>query len=362
MSGERGDITNDGQGTPVPLREAVWTVALWPQFGPLGGSHTVYSAFPAVVVLLIVMMFSTALIADIFGLNWPGLAIAAISTIGGVALLIAAWLLRATLREWAALSKPEGVRDHIERRNVKPEAQAHERACGAVRSIWGRIVGPKWERIDDAARAFDLPSPRTIVIDPDGRFKGLARTIEDTPCEPEEINDAPKGTALRSRIRSMTTFALIATLLVAVIPSLIGGGPWRSTNALVLAGVMVALWFYEVYRPARSNWWAFGSAGDSVIAAPSLIVVRSPRRTLVFTPRDSVLVVGNDPRIRTEARVVIARSHRERVALRFAGPKDERLLALWTMWNHPRLSQWDDRAEEVVPGPDAGVGSAVKSV
>lgn len=353
MRGERGDMSNDGEGTRAPMREAVWTVALRPEFGPYvgGWSRTAAILIPAGFALAFIVTFVTLWVAAAYGFKAESAMALAFGTLGSLAVLFGGWRGSVCIRRWQALSTPEGVNEHIERRRIKSESHAHERACGAVRSIWGRLVGPKWERIDDAASRFDLPSPRTIVIDPDGRFKKLPRTIEDTPCEPEEINEAPKGMALRSRIRSMTTFALIVTLFFVVFPSLTGGGPRSPANALVLGGVMVALWLHEVFRPARSSWWAFGSAGDSVIAAPSLVVVRSPRRTRVFTPRDSVLVVGNHLRIRKEVRVVIARSHRERVAMRFAGPQDERLLALWTMWNHPRVSHWDDDAEQVEPEP-----------
>lgn len=353
MCGERGDISNDGQGTPDPLREAVWTVALMPQFGPyIGGwGRTALKALPFLLVIAFVTGLVIAALVDAYGLDGGRLALIVYSSLAGSVLLLCAWRATVVIRRWTALSTPEGVREHIERRRINPEEHARERAAGAVRSIWGVLAGPRWEGINKAATAFDLASPRAIVIDPTNRFRDLPARVEDAFREPEEINEAPTGNALRSRVRSMTTFALIATLLVAVIPSLIGGGPWRSINALVLGGVMVALWFYEVYRPARSSWWAFGSAGESVIAAPSLVVVRSPRRTRVFTPRDSVLVVGNHARIAKEVRVVIARSHRERVSLRFASPNDERLLALWTMWNHPRESVWDDTSEQVVPKP-----------
>jgi hypothetical protein len=359
MRGERGNITNDGEGTREPVREAVWTVALRPQFGPYvgGWSRTAVKTAPLLLMIAFVAGLVIAALVDAYGFNGRRLVLIVYSTLGGSALLLCAWRATAVIRRWKALSTPEGVREHIERRRIRPEDHAREHAAGAVRSIWGALAGPRWEDIETAAAAFDLPSPRMIVIDPDGRFRTLPRHVEDSLCEPEEINEAPTGNALRARIRSITTFALIATVLFAVFPSLIGVGPWRTTNALVLGGVMVALWLYEVYRPARSSWWAFGSAGESVIAAPSLIVVRSPRQTRVFTPRDSVLVVGNHPRVIKEVRVVIARSHRERVVLRFAGPNDERLLALWTMWNHPRASRWDDAAEQVVPEPGPSIAS-----
>lgn len=353
MRGERGDITNDGQGTPGALREAVWIVALRPEFGPYvgGWSRTAVKAAPILLAIAFVTGLVIAALVDAYGLDGRRLVLIVYSTLVGSAILLCARRATVVIRRWKALSTPEGVREHIERRRIRPEDHARERAAGAVRSIWGAIAGARWENVDKAAAAFELASPRTIVIDPMMRFRALPTRIEHSFREPEEINTAPAGDGLRSRIRSMTTFAVVATVLIVVIPSLIGVGSRSSAGALVFGGVMVALWFYEVYRPVRSSWWAFGSAGESVIAAPSLVVVRSPRRTRVFTPRDSVLVVWSHPRITKEMRVVIARSQRERVALRFAGPNDERLLALWTMWNHPRASRWDDAAEQVVPEP-----------
>lgn len=341
------------------MREGVWTVALRPQFGPYvgGWSRTALRAAPLLLPGAFGVGLVTALIADARGLDWGRLARIVYAAIGGLTIAVVVWRALFLIRRWRALSTPEGVRRHIERRRIKPESHARERAAGAVRSIWGALAGPRWEDIDKAAAAFKLASPRAIVIDPMMRFRALPTRIEDSFREPEEINDAPQGMALRSRIRSMTTFAVVATVLVVVIPSLIGVGSRSSAGALVFGGVMIALWFYEVFRPVRSSWWAFGSAGESVIAAPSLVVVRSPRRTRVFTPRDSVLVVWSHPRITKELRVVIARSHRERVVLRFAGPNDERLLTLWTMWNHPRASRWDAAGDQVVPESSPPIAS-----
>lgn len=364
MRGKRGDNSNDGEGTLGPIRGAVWTVALRPEFGPYAGgwSRTALKAAPLLVAIVFITGLVIAALVDAYGLDGRRLVLIVFSSLGGSTLLLCAWRAAVVIRRWRAASTPEGVRAHIERRRIKPEEHARERAAGAVRSIWGVVSGPRWEDIDDAAAAFELSSPRAIVIDPSNRFRGLPDRVADSFREPEEINTAPSGDGLRSRIRSMTTFAVIATILVAVIPSLIGAGPRSPINALVLGGVMIALWFYEVYRPARSSWWALGSAGESVIAAPSLIVVRTPRRTRVFTPRDSVLVVGNHPRIRSEVRVVIARSGRERIVMRFAGPDDARLRTLWTMWLHPRASRWDEGEEQVVPeqGPSGSSAGSLE--
>lgn len=330
------------QRTP---RGAVWTVALRPEFGPPTGLArrlgvlffgTVFLAPIAVIVVSAATGSSNA-----GGALVPGM-IAFASVVAAYIVLHAAYHARA----WRRLSTPAGVAASTRRgRSAGADDDAHRRACGAVRAAWPVFRRPRWERLRHIARAFDLAPPRAVLIDPKARFREYPREVDATMREPEDVGSAPTGAGLRSR--AMSTMLLFAGLWIA--SELIGrwatGRPLMNPRTISAVAFICAVWAWDVFRPARRRW-LFSS--DAVLAAPSIVVVRSPWETLVFRASDSVLVLRRVEGV-GDTRATLTRDDGRRVALRFAGPADERLWTLWTMWLHPCACRWDEPTESIVP-------------
>ncbi|MGP1309355.1 MAG: hypothetical protein ACTS27_04065 [Phycisphaerales bacterium] len=364
MRGERGDISNDGQGTRDPAEPMVWTVLLEPEFGVGNTPRWQAPVFAGAIAFGFILI--AGFVAPAFG-AWAGLprdtaTLVLFSSLVGFFALISLVQMGSQWIVWVRQRSPDRVQEWLDhRRNWLTEEQAiHERACWAVRSVWRPWRRPRWERLRDAARAFGLPAPRVLVIDPTKRFEDLPREVSPDLLEPEDVGHAATAAAARARLFTGSTALTLAVVAIVVLGRLAGGRSLPQGNVLIFLGILIVALLYNILRPASRGW--IPGLGNTVVAAPSLVVVRSSRKTRVFSAQDSVLGLQREKRGLSDSRVTLTRDDGERVTLRFAGARDERLLALWTMWNHPRLSQWDDRAEEVVPGPDAGVGSAVKSV
>lgn len=216
----------------------------------------------------------------------------------------------------------------------------------AVRAVWSAFGRPRWSALADAARAKGLAPARAVVLDPRGRFGDLPRHTFTEMREPEDVGGAPPGGVLRSRSTALVTAVVVLWLLLEFWGRLSSGRSLLDARTVGVTAVFGGLWWLEVFRPARRRW---GFSSDQVLVAPSIVVVRGPRRSVAFTPADSTLVVQRERRGLADSRVTIARDDGERVALRFGGPGDPRLRAVWTMWLHERTSRWDAEGEAIVP-------------
>lgn len=345
-----GDEIDDGtEGTPAPERKGIWTVALQPEFGVGAASslRVTVTLFGGILLALFVSTLLALAFRIVTALNGTQSFILIVSTIVATTLLPAGFALYRARKRWLALSTPEGVQRTIERYGDEWPDNAHDRANGAVRSVWRPFRRPHWEQLPAAARAFDLPAPRSLVIDPTDRFKSLPRVIAPDMLEPEDVGEHASGAAAKSRALSMGTLAAIVFLLMLVIPKFFQPGFVFQPGQFIAFSIVLLLWLYDVFSPAKGRW--IPGLADSVLAAPSLVVVRSIRTTTVFRADDSTLVLSRERQSVRDSRVVITRDDGRRVTLRFAGPEDQRLLTLWTMWNHPRVSRWDPETEQIVP-------------
>ncbi len=350
MSGT-GETTDSPQRTPGAPRKGIWTVALTPEFGvgAMRSLHATISIFGATLLLIVLSILLSVVLREITAINEEiTFLYSFFSLIALVVIAVGFGLYRST-RRWNSLSTPEGVRRAIEKRGSQWSLNAHDRASGAVRSVWKPFRRARWEELQTAARAFDLPPPRALVIDPTERFKSLPREFSPDLLEPEDVGRHASGAAAKSRALSMGTIGLLVYLLLFVVPQFVQGGFVFRPGVIIVASVFLLIWLYGVFSPARGRW--FPGIADSIIAAPSLVVVRSLRNTTAFTPADSLLVLARERQTARDSRVTITRDDGKRVILRFAGPEDERLQTLWTMWNHPRASRWDSEADQIAPAP-----------
>jgi hypothetical protein len=345
------ETTEAPERTPGAPRKGIWTVAIDPGFG-LGKalSFRVTTRIFAGLCLIVVLPALLSLwLAGRTGMAGEMIFLYTFVTLIALfALAFGLWLVRSA-RRWHSLSSPHGVRCAIEKRGSQWPDSAHDRAAGAVRSVWEPFRRARWEQLPAAARAFDLPAPRALVIDPTERFKPLPREFSPDLLEPEDVGKRASGAAAKSRALSMGTLAAIVVVLLLVGPQLLGGGAPLRPGLIIFISIVLLSWLYGIFSPARGRW--IPGVADSIIAAPSLIVVRSLRTTTVFTPADSLLVLARERQTVRDSRVTITRDDGKRVVLRFAGPEDERLQTLWTMWNHPRASRWDGDAGQIVPIP-----------
>jgi hypothetical protein len=359
MRGERGDITNDGQGTRESARPVVWTVLLEPEFGVGYTPRWQTSVFAGAIAFGFVLIagFLAPAIASWIGTSREAATIVLFSSLVGLLAFVILTQMVAQWIGWIRERSPDRVQEWLDHRRdgITEEQAIHERACWAVRSVWRPWRRPRWDRLREAARAFGLPAPRALVIDPTKRFEDLPREVSSDLLEPEDVGRAATGEAARSRLFTGSTALTLAIVAFVVLSRLVGGRSLLQGNVLIVLAILIVALLYSIMRPASRGW--IPGLGNTVVAAPSLVVVRSSRKTRVFSANDSVLVLQREKRGLTDSRVTLTRDDGERATLRFAGPKDERLLALWTMWNHPRGSRWDDAAEQVVPEPGPAIAS-----
>lgn len=341
----------DAEGTPAPggmTRAGVWAVALRPEFGPWGvpvGQRMVAS--PMIVFGVLIATVGGGFILHRFAgasLAWalPSVAFSVLAMIVLVFVAVRARMARA----WNALASPAGLREALAAQGREWDREAHARAMAAVRSVWKPMRRARWERLQAAAEAFDLSPPCAVVIDPTGRFRTLTRESGEEFPEPEDVGGYASAETVKARALSlpMIGFALLFAFLIAN-QFFIGSGSVREVLPMTLLFVGVML--LEVFRPARRR--LIPGLADTVVAAPSLVVVRSLRRTRVFRADDSVLVLARHKLRMGEAAVTLTRDDGERVVLQYANAGDARLRTLWSLWLHPRASRWDASSAEIVP-------------
>lgn len=330
------------------MRTGVWTVALLPEFGPwalAGWQRSIVMGLGAMGAMLIIV---AAVIAMYFvlGVELAAAIFAAGSAAIALIALLCLWTMSSAGRAWNALASPEGVRAALARRGRPWDDNEHERALGAVRAAWPAHRRPRWERLQAAAAAFELPAPRAVVIDPTGRFNSLPRETPPDLPEPEDVGGWARGATAKKRFLSLPTMGMLLLLVYMIANQFMLQGI-SARYALTLTAFFLIVLLLELFRPARRR--LIPGLDDTVVAAPSLVVVHSLRRTRVFRADDSVLVLARHRQRMGETSVTLTRDDGERVALQYAGAEDPRLLALWSLWLHPRASRWDASSAEIVP-------------
>jgi hypothetical protein len=355
------ETTEAPERTPGAPHKGIWTVALTPEFG-VGMMRSLYatiSIFACVTIVTGASILLAVVLNAVTGIEEEDSFFALLFGVLGLIALTLGFGLYRSARRWTSLSTPEGVRRAIEKYGDEWPDSAHDRAAGAVRSAWKPFRRARWEQLPAAARAFDLPPPRALVIDPTERFKSLPREFSPDLLEPEDVGRHAFGKGARSRALSVGAIFSLLAFCLFLTPMFFGGGFRFRPDLMLSIAIVIVIWLYGIFSPARSRW--IPGVADSIIAAPSLVVVRSLRTTTVFTPADSLLVLSRERQSVRDSRVVITRDDGKRVTLRFAGPEDERLQTLWTMWNHPRACRWDSDAGQIMPERESRTKARIRS-
>lgn len=329
-------------------RVGVWTVALRPEFGPWALSvwqRSIVIGLGAFVSVLIVSGAAIVL-SLVLGVDPESTFLTTGAALIAIIALVCVWTRSNAGRAWRALSTPEGVRDALARTGRSWEDNEHDRALGAVRAAWPAHRRPRWERLQSAAAAFDLAAPRAVMIDPTGRFITLPRESSPDPREPEDVGGWAGGETAKRRLLSLPTLGVLLLLVYMIANRFMLQGI-SVRGALMPTAIIVVVLLLEIFRPARRR--LIPGLDDTVLAAPSLVVVRSLRRTVVFRADDSVLVLARHHRRMGETAVTLTRDDGQRVALQYASADDPRLVTLWSLWLHPGSSRWDDANDEIVP-------------